>query len=145
MATEKVGVYRKYHGTVPSDKSGNPLLKNEWPQYRPFSWAVRWFGSDGKRFSKSFKSRKEAARFAEKKQAQENLQQGIIARQIYRFWPGLSRRRDRRAQQLLYALLCITTCIDEFLQTARLLPGRLLWHGLIPGRSMILGWNRIMS
>ena len=31
MATEKVGVYRKYHGTVPTDKVGIPLPKSEWP------------------------------------------------------------------------------------------------------------------
>jgi integrase len=70
MATEKVGICRKYHGAVPIDKSGTPLPKNVWPRERPFSWAVRWFGSDGKRFSKSFKTRKEAERFAETKQAE---------------------------------------------------------------------------
>ena len=62
MATEKVGIYRKYYGTIPADKSGNPLPKREWPRERSFSWAVRWFGLDGKRFSKSFKSRKTSYR-----------------------------------------------------------------------------------
>jgi integrase len=76
MATEKVGVYRKYHGRVPTDKYGNPLPKSEWPRLRPFSWAVRWFGSDGKRFSKSFKSRKEAERYAEEKQAEVRVGKG---------------------------------------------------------------------
>ena len=76
MATEKVGVYRKYYGAVPTDKSGNPLPKNEWPRERRFSWAVRWFGSDGKRFSKSFKSRKVAERFAETKQAEVRVGKG---------------------------------------------------------------------
>ena len=67
MATEEIGVYRKWHGPVPTDKSGNPLPKSEWLRTRPFSWAVRWFGSDGKRYSRSFKSRKEEgfARLAE--------------------------------------------------------------------------------
>ena len=51
MATEKVGVYGKWHGTVPIDKSGNPPPRGEWLRARPFRWAVRWFGSDGKRFS----------------------------------------------------------------------------------------------
>ena len=68
MATEKVGVYRKYHGPVPNDKSGKPLPKSEWSRKRAFRWAVRWFGSDGKRYSKSFKTRKEAERYAEIKQ-----------------------------------------------------------------------------
>jgi integrase len=70
MATEKVGVYRKYHGPVPTDELGDPLPKDEWPRLRPFSWAVRWFGTDGKRFSRSFKSRREAELYAETKQAE---------------------------------------------------------------------------
>ena len=69
MATEKVGVYRKYHGPVPKDKSGKPLPKSEWSRKRAFRWAVRWFGSDGKRYSRSFKTRKEADRYAKKIQA----------------------------------------------------------------------------
>ena len=69
MATEKVGVYRKYHGPVPQDQSGQPLPKSEWPKKRAFRWAVRWFGHDGKRYSRSFKTRKEAERFAENRQS----------------------------------------------------------------------------
>ena len=68
MATEKVGVYRKYHGPVPKDKLGRPLPKSEWPKKRAFRWAVRWFGSEGKRYSKSFGTRKEAEQFTEAKQ-----------------------------------------------------------------------------
>ena len=68
MATEKVGIYRKYHGPIPKDKSGQPLPKNDWPKKRAFRWAVRWFGTEGKRYSKSFKTRKETERFAETKQ-----------------------------------------------------------------------------
>lgn len=70
MATEKVGVCRKYHGEIPTDPSGNPLPRSEWPKCRPFRWAVRWFGADGARYSKSFETRKEAERFAESKQAE---------------------------------------------------------------------------
>ncbi len=70
MATEKVGVYRKWHGRAPIDEFGASLPKSVWPRLRPFSWAVRWFGSDGKRFSKSFKNRKEAERYAETRQAE---------------------------------------------------------------------------
>ena len=69
MATEKVGVYRKYYGKLPTGKTGKPLSKESWPKKRAFSWAVRWFGTDGKRYSKSFKTRKEAERFAEEKQS----------------------------------------------------------------------------
>lgn len=69
MATEKVGIYRKYHGKIPTDKSGQSLPKSKWPKKRAFRWAVRWFGSDGKRYSKSFKTRKEAERFTETKQS----------------------------------------------------------------------------
>ena len=68
MATERVGIYRNYYGPVPNDSSGKPLPKSQWPKRRAHSWVVRWFGSDGQRYSKSVKSRKEAERFAEKKQ-----------------------------------------------------------------------------
>ena len=68
MATTKVGVYRKYRGPVPEDPEGKPLSEKDWPRKRRFSWAVRWFGENGRRYSKSFKSRKEATRFAEGKQ-----------------------------------------------------------------------------
>lgn len=64
MATEKVGVYRKYHGPIPTDRKGRPLPKSEWPRKRAFRWAVRWFGSDEKRYSKSFRTRKDAQKYA---------------------------------------------------------------------------------
>jgi len=70
MATTKVGVYRKYHGRIPKDSSGNAVPKAEWPRKRPHSWAVRWFGLDGGRYSRSFETRKEAVRFAESKQSE---------------------------------------------------------------------------
>lgn len=82
MATEKVGIYRKYHGRVPIDKSGRPLPKSEWPRARPFSWAVRWFGSNGIRFSKIFKSRREADRYAETKQAEVRVGKGEQPRAV---------------------------------------------------------------
>lgn len=82
MATEKVGVYRKWYGPVPTGKSGNPLPKSEWPRTRSFSWTARWFGSDGKRFSKSFTSRKEADRYAETKQAEVRVGKGDQPRAI---------------------------------------------------------------
>jgi len=68
MATTKVGVYRKYHGKVPIGADGQPVPRSQWLKKRLFRWAVRWFGQDGNRYSKSFKSRKEAERFAEAKQ-----------------------------------------------------------------------------
>lgn len=74
MATEKVSVQRKWHGPIPLDGAGEPLPKDDWPDKRPCAWAVRWFGIDGKRYSKSFKRRKEAERFAEAKQ--QDVRQG---------------------------------------------------------------------
>lgn len=70
MATTRVGVYRSYHGPIPIDSSGRPLPKGEWPKKRAHSWVVRWFNSDGQRYSRSFDTRKEADRLAEEKQAQ---------------------------------------------------------------------------
>jgi integrase len=69
MATEKVGIYRKYHGKVPRDDSGRPLPRSEWPKKRLFSWVARWFDANGSRYSRSFRNRKEAEWFAETKQA----------------------------------------------------------------------------
>jgi integrase len=76
MATKKVGIYRKYHGAVPTDSYGKPLPKDEWPKKRAFRWAVRWFGSDGKRYSKSFETRKEAEEFADGKQPDVRIGKG---------------------------------------------------------------------
>jgi len=42
MATEKVGVYRKWHGPVPTGKLGQQMPKDEWPRLRPFSPKFRW-------------------------------------------------------------------------------------------------------
>jgi len=69
MATEKVGIYRNYYGPIPVDKQGKPLPKSEWPHKRSHSWVVRWFNSDGQRYSRSFPTRKEADLFAEEKQS----------------------------------------------------------------------------
>ncbi len=89
MAIEKVGIYRKYHGKVPTDKTGKALPKNIWPKKRAFSWVVRWFNSEGKRHSKSFKTRKEAEKYAEIKQADcrsgnTDLPQSISLKQFYK-------------------------------------------------------------
>ncbi len=84
MATEKVGVYRKWHGPVPINKTGNPSPKSEWPRERPFSWAVRWFGLGGKRFSKSLRSRREAERYAETKQAEVRVGRAVLVRRLLR-------------------------------------------------------------
>ena len=61
---------------VPIDDLGTPSRRSEWPRLGPFSWAVRWFGSDGKRFSRNFKSRKEAEQYAEVKQAKVRMGNG---------------------------------------------------------------------
>ncbi len=75
MATKKVGVYRSYYGEIPKGESGGPLPKSQWPRKRPFSWVVRWHGVEGKRYSKSFRTKSEAERFAEEKQRE--VRQGV--------------------------------------------------------------------
>ena len=74
MATVKVGVYRKYHGKIPKDKNGLPLPQSEWPRKRAFRWVVRWFGTNGNRYGKSFDSRKEATEHA--KAVQSSVDKG---------------------------------------------------------------------
>ncbi|RKY10516.1 MAG: hypothetical protein DRP56_00805 [Planctomycetota bacterium] len=66
MAHTKVSVTRKYYGKVPLDRNGKPIPKNLWPKRRKSSWEVRWYDSEGKRLSKSFKDRKEAYDFSRK-------------------------------------------------------------------------------
>jgi integrase len=74
MATKKIGIYRKYRGPVPKGEDGNPLPKSQWPKERAFSWCARWFGRDGKRYSRSFHMRKEACQFADHKRVE--IQEG---------------------------------------------------------------------
>ncbi|MHC4060076.1 MAG: hypothetical protein ACYSUC_01205 [Planctomycetota bacterium] len=68
MAQTKVGIVHKWYGKVPLDRTGKPIPKDLWPKHRKYSWEVRWFSSDGKRYSKSFKERKEANQYAKKLQ-----------------------------------------------------------------------------
>ena len=73
MAHTKVSVTRKYYGKVPQDRTGKPIPKNLWPRRRKFSWEVRWYDSEGKRLSKSFKDRKEAEEHTRKLQDKVNI------------------------------------------------------------------------
>lgn len=73
MATEKIGIYRRWLEKVP-EKNGKPVQKSEWSKCRKHSWAVRWYGSKGKRYSRNFKTRKLAEQFARK--LQEDVNQG---------------------------------------------------------------------
>jgi len=63
MATEKVGVYRRWLEPAPVE-NGRPIPKSEWPKKRRHSWTVRWYGTTGKRYSKDFTTRKLADRYA---------------------------------------------------------------------------------
>lgn len=68
MAVEKVGVYRRW--LEPAKKDGKPIPKTQWPKKRRYSWIVRWYGTTGKRFSKDFKTKKLADRYAQDLQDQ---------------------------------------------------------------------------
>lgn len=63
MATEKVGIYRRWLGPVPLE-NGKPIPKAQWPEKRRHSWTVRWFGTNGERYSKDLKTKKLAERYA---------------------------------------------------------------------------------
>lgn len=71
MATEKIGVYRRWLEPAPNE-NGEAVPQSSWPVKRRYSWSVRWFGTDGKRYSKSISTRKEADRFA------RQLQQKVL-------------------------------------------------------------------
>jgi integrase len=105
MAIEKVGVYRKYHGKIPKDKTGKPLPKEIWPKKRPSRWAVRWFGSDGKRYSKSFKTRKEAEQYANEQQSQVQKGKADIPASIS-LREFVSEHREVMRHQVARSTLC---------------------------------------
>ena len=70
MANKRVGVYRKYLEAVPVDSSGLPLAKSSWPKKRSFCWVARWFSGEGKRYSRSFRTKRQAQLFAAQKEIQ---------------------------------------------------------------------------
>ena len=82
MAHLKVSVNRNWYGKVPLDKNGKPIPRNLWPKRRKFSWEARWYSSEGKRHSKSFKSRKEAEEYARKWQGKVNIGKADKSRKI---------------------------------------------------------------
>lgn len=63
MAKEKVGIYRRWLEPVPVEK-GKPIPKSKWPGKRRHVWTVRWFGTTGRRYSKDFKTKKLAEKYA---------------------------------------------------------------------------------
>lgn len=70
MANKRVGVYRKYLEAVPVDSSGQPVTKSSWPKKRSFCWVARWFSNEGKRPSRSFRTKGQAQSFAAQKEIQ---------------------------------------------------------------------------
>jgi integrase len=73
MATEKIGIYRKWLERPPV-KDGHPIPKTQWAQKRRHCWEIRWFGLSGKRYSKSYSTRNKAERFA--RELQEKINHG---------------------------------------------------------------------
>ncbi len=104
MATEKIGVYRRWHGKVP-EQGGKPLPKSDWPKVRKHSWTVRWYGKSGKRYSKDFRTRKLAEHFA--RQLQEDVNRGRADRPE-KITLNLFAKEHRKVMvgQVAYATLC---------------------------------------
>jgi integrase len=73
MATEKIGIYRRWTEPAPN-KSGVPIPKERWLKERRHVWEVRWFGATERRYSKNFNTRKEAEQYA--RQLQESINRG---------------------------------------------------------------------
>ncbi|MFQ5495672.1 MAG: tyrosine-type recombinase/integrase, partial [Phycisphaerae bacterium] len=71
--TTKVSLSRRWIGTVPLDRRGEPLPPATWPRRRPSCWIVRWFapGADGKirRLQRTFADRAAAEEFQASTQA----------------------------------------------------------------------------
>jgi hypothetical protein len=79
IANKKVGVYRRYLEPVPVDLSGQRLPKSDWPKKRSFCWVARWVCGEGKRRSRSFRTKGQAQLFAAQKQIhiQDALSAGL--------------------------------------------------------------------
>jgi integrase len=74
MAIEKVGVYRKWLGTVPKYKNGRQVPRSKWRWFRRCRWVARWYCTEGtKRYGKVFETRKEAESYAVKLQPRVSL------------------------------------------------------------------------
>jgi integrase len=73
MATEKIGIYRRWLEPAPVI-NGVPVSKADWSKQRRHSWEVRWFSTKGQRYSKSFETKKLAEQFA--RQLQEDVNRG---------------------------------------------------------------------
>ena len=82
MAHTKVSMVCKFYGKCPLDKDGKPLTRDQWSKRRPHSWEVRWYGSDGTRYSKSFKDRKEASEHVKELQTKVDRNKADRPRQL---------------------------------------------------------------
>ena len=104
MATEKIGIYRRWLEKVP-EKNGKKLPQTEWPKHRKHSWTVRWFGNKGKRYSKDFDTRKLAGLFARK--LQEDVNRGKADRPDKITLSAFAKEHEKvMAGQVAYATLC---------------------------------------
>jgi integrase len=104
MATEKIGIYRRWLEKVP-EKNGKPVPKSEWSKCRRYSWAVRWYGKEGKRYSKDFRTRQLAEQFARK--LQEDLNRGKADRpQKITLSAFAEEHQEVMNGQVAYASLC---------------------------------------
>lgn len=104
MATEKIGIYRRWLEKVP-EKNGKPVPKSEWPKCRRHSWTVRWYGSKGRRYSKDFSTRKLAEQFSRK--LQEDVNRGKADRPEKISLSAFAKEhKEVMAGQVAYATLC---------------------------------------
>lgn len=104
MAHTKVSVTRKYYGKIPLDRTGKPIPKNLWTKRRNSSWEVRWYDSEGKRLSKSFKDRKEAEEHARESQDKVNIGKANKPKQIM-FKDFIKEHKKLMSGQIAYATL----------------------------------------
>lgn len=139
MAIERVGIYRSYYGPIPKDRSGKPLPKSKWPAKRAHSWVVRWHGSNGERYSRSCRTRKEAERIAEGIQADvhegkadkpEKMTLGNFAEMYMSIRTGLT-KRTRAEHDRTLRFLCDRLGADRLIQKITPVDARrfLSWYG----------------
>lgn len=104
MATEKIGIYRKWLEPAPVI-NGLPVPKADWSKKRRHSWEVRWFGTASQRYSRSFETRKLAERHA--RQLQEDVNRGKADRPEKVSLSSFMKEHEKvMAGQVAYATLC---------------------------------------
>jgi hypothetical protein len=141
MATEKIGIYRRWLEPAPVI-NGVPVSKVDWSKQRRHGWEVRWFGTAGQRYSKSFETRKLAEQFA--RQLQEDVNCGKADRPKKITLSSFVEEHKRvMVGQVAYATLCDQIRVLKFFE--KFIGGSILLANIKPRNAEAFIANRLAS